>query len=98
MSLEAGATATYNVLPDFIDPEGDTLFLKSAEGDGTDVVDFTPDGMVTVTANPDVQGVRTSTVVVSDGREDVEASCASTCASGWHAGATHQRGSRRHGG
>lgn len=72
LSLEAGATATYNVLPDFIDPEGDTLFLKSAKGDGTDVVDFSPDGIVTVTANPDVQGVRTVTVVVSDGKAEVQ--------------------------
>lgn len=72
LSLEVGATATYNVLPDFIDPEGDTLFLRSAQGDGTDVVDFSPDGLVTVTANPDVQGVRSVKLVVSDGKADVE--------------------------
>lgn len=72
LSLESGATSTYNILPDFIDPEGDTLILRSAQGDGTDVVDFSPDGVITVTANPDIQGVRTIAVIVSDGRADVE--------------------------
>lgn len=72
LSLEVGATGTYNILPDFIDPEGDTLILTGAEGDGTDVVDFTPDGIISVTANPDVQGTRTITVQISDGKATVE--------------------------
>lgn len=72
LSLEAGATGSYNILPDFVDPEGDTLILRSAQSDGTDIVDFSPDGIVTVTANPDVQGVRAISVIISDGKADVE--------------------------
>lgn len=74
LSLEAGAVASYNVLPDWIDPEGDTIFLRAVEDNGVDIVDFSPDGMLTITANPDVQGTRAVEFVISDGRVDVTGS------------------------
>jgi len=72
LALEAGATATYNVIPDWIDPDGDTLFLRDVMDNGVDAVSFSPDGQITVTANADVQGTREIGVIVSDGRVDVE--------------------------
>ena len=72
LKLEAGATASYNVIPDWVDPDGDLLFLREAKGNGVDSIDFTPDGTITITANPEVQGTRDIEVVVSDGRVDVE--------------------------
>lgn len=72
LSLEVGATATYNVIPDWIDPDGDLLFLREARGNDIDRVDYTPDGRITITASSQVQGSREIEVVVSDGRTDVE--------------------------
>ena len=72
LKLEAGATAAYNVISDWIDPDGDLLFLREAKDNGVDSIDYTADGTINITANPDVQGTRTIDVVVSDGRVDVE--------------------------
>jgi hypothetical protein len=72
ISLEAGAQGTYNVIPDWADGDGDSLFLRDVLDNGVDTVDFSPDGAVTVTANPDVQGTREIIVIVSDGRTDVQ--------------------------
>lgn len=72
LALEAGATGTYNIVPDWVDPDGDLLFLREARDNGVDTIDFTPDGTLTITANPEVQGTREIEVVVSDGRADVE--------------------------
>ena len=72
LSLEVGATATYNVIPDWIDPNGDLLFLREARGNDIDRIDYTPDGRITITASAQVQGAREIEVVVSDGRTDVE--------------------------
>ncbi len=72
LSLEVGATATYNVIPDWIDPDGDLLFLREARGNDIDRIDYTPDGRITITASSQVQGTRDIEVVVSDGRTDVE--------------------------
>lgn len=72
LSLEAGAKASYNVVPDWGDGDGDSLFLRAVQPNGIDTLDFSPDGVVTVTANPDVQGTREISVIISDGRTDVE--------------------------
>ncbi len=73
LSLEAGATASYNVLPDWTDPDGDTLILSGVGSDSTDTIDFDPSGVVTVTANPEVLGTRDIPVVVSDGISETSA-------------------------
>lgn len=66
--VEAGASATYNVLPDWIDPDGDDLFVKAATSADDNEVRFTPDGRITLTAAGGAGGVSEVTVVVSDGR------------------------------
>ncbi|MCB2413183.1 Ig-like domain-containing protein [Demequina sp. TTPB684] len=68
--VESGATVSYHVLPDWVDPEGDTIFLRSAIAPAPHRVEFTPDGRLTITADPDVTGQFDIDVVVSDGIED----------------------------
>ncbi|WP_291377807.1 Ig-like domain-containing protein [Demequina sp.] len=68
--MEAGATVSYQVLPDWVDPEGDTLFLRNATAPAPHRVEFTPDGRVSITADPDVTGPFDVDVTVSDGIED----------------------------
>ncbi len=68
--MEAGATVAYQVLPDWVDPEGDTLFLRSATVPSPQRVEFTPDGRLSITADPDVTGPFDVEVIVSDGIED----------------------------
>jgi hypothetical protein len=47
LSVEAGGTLAYNVLPDWIDPEGDDLYLLSVTPAPGDEVDYTTDGRLT---------------------------------------------------
>jgi hypothetical protein len=69
---EVGATTTHNVLPDFTDPDGDDLYVKSASTGGGDQVQFRPDGMITFTSISTDTGPKDVTVVVSDGRAETE--------------------------
>ncbi|HYP73032.1 MAG TPA: Ig-like domain-containing protein, partial [Microbacterium sp.] len=41
ITVETGGTVSYNVLPDWIDPDGDDIFLKAVVVDGGDEADFT---------------------------------------------------------
>lgn len=66
--VEQGATVSYNVLADWIDPDGDDIYLASATATSDDTVHFTPDGTVTFNAVGRNLGVKTVDVVVSDGR------------------------------
>ncbi|QLD11701.1 Ig-like domain-containing protein [Microbacterium oleivorans] len=70
VTVEAGGTASYNVLTEWIDPDGDDIFLKSVQADGGDEVDFTSDGQVTYRAIGAVQGRKDVPIVVSDGTDD----------------------------
>ncbi|MDN8547925.1 Ig-like domain-containing protein [Microbacterium sp. NM3R9] len=70
VTVEAGGTASYNVLTEWIDPDGDDIFLKSVQVDGGDEADFTSDGQVTYRAIGAVQGRKDVPVVVSDGTDD----------------------------
>ncbi len=70
VTVEAGGTASYNVLPEWIDPEGDDIFLKSVAVDGGDEADFTSDGQITYRAIGAVQGRKDVPIVVSDGTDD----------------------------
>jgi hypothetical protein len=65
--VETGGTVTYNVLPDWIDMDGDTVYLQSVEPLKGDEVDFTPDGRVTYRARSGAQGPTEVPVVVTDG-------------------------------
>ena len=48
ITLVQGAEQTYNVLADWIDPDGDAIYLSNAVGSSGQRVHFRPDGTVTV--------------------------------------------------
>ncbi|KZE89526.1 Ig-like domain-containing protein [Microbacterium sp. TNHR37B] len=67
--VEAGGTASYNVLPDWIDPDGDDIFLYDVVPDGGDEADFTSDGQITYRAIGGVQGRKEVPIIMSDGQD-----------------------------
>ena len=69
--VEQNATATYPVLADFRDPDGDTLTLVGASAE-SGTARFRPDGTLTYTADGGQLGRTVVHVVVSDGRSTAE--------------------------
>ncbi|PZE77206.1 Ig-like domain-containing protein [Curtobacterium sp. MCBD17_019] len=65
--VRAGTVST-NVLSDWVDPDGDPVYLASASAPDGDTVTTTPDGVVDVTDHSGRTGERTVQLVVSDGR------------------------------
>ncbi|MCT9819252.1 Ig-like domain-containing protein [Microbacterium sp. W1N] len=65
--VETGGTASYNVLADWIDPDGDDIFLLDVAPDGGDEADFTSDGQITYRAIGGVAGRKEMPISVSDG-------------------------------
>ncbi|MGN7978311.1 Ig-like domain-containing protein [Microbacterium sp. 22195] len=65
-SVESGGTLSYNVLQDWIDPEGDDLYLKSVVAADGDEVEFTTDGQMTYRAVGSLQGRKEIEVAVAD--------------------------------
>ncbi|WP_431803708.1 Ig-like domain-containing protein [Microbacterium sp. bgisy203] len=70
ITVETGGTASYNVLPDWIDPDGDDIFLLNVTPDGGDEADYTSDGQITYRAIGGVQGRKDVPITVSDGTDD----------------------------
>ncbi|MCR2819462.1 Ig-like domain-containing protein [Microbacterium sp. zg.Y1090] len=68
--VEQGGQVTYSTLLDWVDPDGDDMFLRSAVVDGGDEVDFASDGEITFRAVGSVQGRREVAITVSDGDKD----------------------------
>jgi len=70
--VETLGTVSYNVLGNYLSPDGDDLFLASASIDNGDDVSFEPDGTITFT-DTGVGGAVKKTVnfVVSDGSNQV---------------------------
>jgi hypothetical protein len=66
--VEVGQSITYNVLQDWIDPDGDSIFLEGAAATSQDDVSFTPDGDVTFTNTSNQVGTKTVEFTVSDGK------------------------------
>ncbi|WP_234415907.1 Ig-like domain-containing protein [Actinomyces sp. Z16] len=66
--IAADASGSLDVLGNWLDPDGDTLYLVSAQGEGFDVR-TTNEGTVTVRDMTGAVGTRTLTVVVSDGQQ-----------------------------
>ncbi|MGI9823266.1 Ig-like domain-containing protein [Agromyces sp. Marseille-Q5079] len=62
--------ATTPVLGDWVDPDGDPFFLRSATPDGADDVSFTADGAVVFDEDKGVGPTRRVALVASDGRDD----------------------------
>lgn len=67
LTVEAGGTISYNILPDWIDPEGDDVYLKDVVPAPGDEVDFSTDGQLTYKATASAQGRKEIQVTVSDG-------------------------------
>ncbi|MGW9629137.1 Ig-like domain-containing protein [Agromyces sp. NPDC055520] len=67
ISVEQGKSMGYNVLADWIDPDGDDVFLVSASPTSGDSVRFAPDGFVTFEHKTGELGVKEVQYVVSDG-------------------------------
>lgn len=67
VSVETGGSIAYNVLADFLDPDGDDLYLVTASSTSSDIVRFTPDGTVTFEHRSGSPGEKEITFTVSDG-------------------------------
>ena len=67
VSVETGGSIAYNVLADFVDPDGDDMYLVTASSTSSDIVRFTPDGTVTFEHRSGSPGEKTVTFTVSDG-------------------------------
>ncbi|EZP27493.1 Ig-like domain-containing protein [Microbacterium oleivorans] len=69
ITVENSGVVSYNVLTDWVDPDGDDIFLKSVTPDGGDEAEFTSDGQITYRAIGGTQGRKDVPVAVSDGTE-----------------------------
>lgn len=67
-SVEVGQSIQYDVLNDWIDPDGDDIYLVNASSTTPDSVQFTPDGHITFTSKTGQTGAKQVTFTVSDGR------------------------------
>ena len=67
LAVEEGGTVSYNVLPDWLDPDGDDMYLQDVIAAPGDEVDFSTDGQVTYHAVASLQGRKEIQIVVSDG-------------------------------
>ncbi len=67
LTVETGGTISYNILPDWIDPEGDDVYLKDVVAAPGDEVDFNTDGQITYKATASQQGHKEVQVTVADG-------------------------------
>jgi hypothetical protein len=68
VSVELGGTIKYNTLVDWLDPDGDDVYLDSAATSGADSVRFTPDGLITFANTSGQPGTKEVQLTVSDGR------------------------------
>lgn len=72
VQVEQGAAVSYDVLPDFRDPDGDQLVLAAADVAAGGTVRTRQDGELTFQSDGSVLGRQVVTVLVSDGVETVE--------------------------
>jgi hypothetical protein len=70
ITVETGGVVSYNVLSDWVDPDGDDIFLETVTPDGGDEAEFTSDGQITYRAIGGLQGRKDVPVLVSDGDLD----------------------------
>jgi len=68
VSVELGGSISYNVLADWLDPDGDDLYLDAASASSADQVRFTPDGFITFANTSGQPGTKELSFTVSDGR------------------------------
>ena len=73
MVVAQGQSVSQNVLTDWIDPDGDDIFLVGAvSDDGSAAIKTSPDGELRYTDDGEESGMKTMTVTVSDGQARVE--------------------------
>ncbi len=65
--VEVGQSIQYDVLNDWIDPDGDDIYLVGASPTTPDQVQFTPDGRITFTSKTGQTGSKQVAFTVSDG-------------------------------
>ena len=70
--VEQGAATTYDVLADFLDPDGDELVLVGAAASGAGVARARWDGVLTFQSDAGALGRQAVTVQVSDGTTTVD--------------------------
>ncbi|MDQ0726930.1 hypothetical protein QFZ21_001930 [Microbacterium sp. W4I20] len=71
LAVETGGTISYNILPDWIDPDGDDIYLKDVIPAPGDEVDFSKDGQITYKATASLQGRKDVQVTVADASGEV---------------------------
>lgn len=71
LAVETGGTISYNILPDWIDPDGDDIYLKDVIAAPGDEVDFSKDGQLTYKATASLQGRKDVQVTVADAFGDL---------------------------
>ena len=75
-TVASGGRVSTQVLTDWIDPDGDAIYLTAASIAAPDQVGFKPDGVVVFTDGGETTGVKTVALTVSDGaRESPAARC-----------------------
>lgn len=67
-TVAVGGSATAAVLGEWVDPDGDPIYLQAASIPAPDVVTFRPDGRVTVAEAGGVGELRIVSLTVTDGR------------------------------
>ncbi|MFJ3957566.1 Ig-like domain-containing protein [Arthrobacter sp. NPDC090010] len=73
LTLMQGKQLVQNVLSDFMDPDGDDMYLVGASSSNDqDIVQTRPDGQLSLKDAGSVPGKRTVTLKISDGRETAE--------------------------
>ncbi|GAA2025783.1 Ig-like domain-containing protein [Agromyces tropicus] len=68
IAVEQGQQLTYRLLADWVDPDGDDLYLVSASPTGGDAVRSSPDGTITFEHRSAELGTKEVQYTVSDGR------------------------------
>lgn len=66
-AVEVGQSISYNVVNDWIDPDGDNIYLLSAAATTPDLVQFQPDGTITFTSKTGQTGSKSVSFTISDG-------------------------------
>ncbi|MGP9502815.1 Ig-like domain-containing protein [Specibacter sp. AOP5-B1-6] len=73
MVVEQGRTMSQNVLTDWIDPDGDDIFLTGAvSDDDSAVIKTSPDGELKYTDDGENVALKSMTITVSDGQESTD--------------------------
>ncbi|MCR8671432.1 Ig-like domain-containing protein [Agrococcus sp. HG114] len=68
-AVEQGGEYEYQVLADWLDPDGDDLYLVGATSDSGDTIQTDPSGRLVYTATGEV-GIHGVTITISDGRSE----------------------------